>query len=123
MGEIAGRENAVSGGHPLHPDRFAFAGKLAGIAPEDWCTHSSRQMQSPLGMENRPFLSLPESRRRLLALPPEGDETLSPIPVKSCHDLGITSYYTTPLSLEDLSSALLPALESHQLQPGDAGKS
>lgn len=76
----------------------------------------------PVGVENPPFLSLPEGRRRLLALPSEEDETLSPIPVKSCLDLGITSYYTTPLSLEDLSSALLPALESHQLQPGDVGK-
>lgn len=51
----------------------------------------------------------------------EEDETVSPIPVKTCLDMGITSYYTTPLSLHDLSNALLPALESHQLQPGDGG--
>ncbi len=76
----------------------------------------------PAGVDNPPFLTLPEGRRRLLALPSEADQNLSPIPVKACLDLGITSYYTTPLSLEDLSSALLPALESHQLQPGDAGK-
>jgi osomolarity two-component system sensor histidine kinase NIK1 len=78
-------------------------------------------MKLPIGVDNPPFLNLPEGRRRLLALPSEEDETVSPIPVKPCLDLGITSYYTTPLSLEDLSNALLPALESHQLQPGDAG--
>ncbi|KAG7567083.1 hypothetical protein FFLO_01209 [Filobasidium floriforme] len=47
---------------------------------------------------------------------------LSPVPVKTCLDMGITSYFTTPLNMADLSSALLPALESHQLQPTDPGK-
>ena len=53
-------------------------------------------------------------------LPSEEDETVSPIPVKPCLDLGITSYYTTPLSLEDLSNALLPALESKKEQKKSA---
>lgn len=76
----------------------------------------------PPGPENPRYLHLSESRRRLLALPNEEDEILSPVPVKTCLDMGITSYFTTPLNLADLSSALLPALESHQLQPTDPGK-
>lgn len=35
--------------------------------------------------------------------------------------MGITSYYTTPLSLQDLCNAIIPALESHILPP-DANK-
>lgn len=76
----------------------------------------------PPGPDNPRYLHLSESRRRLLALPSEQDEVLSPVPVKTCLDLGITSYFTTPINLADLSSALLPALESHQLQPTDPGK-
>lgn len=33
--------------------------------------------------------------------------------------MGINTYYTTPLSLQELSNAIVPALESHQIQPGD----
>jgi osomolarity two-component system sensor histidine kinase NIK1 len=76
----------------------------------------------PPGPDNPRYLHLSESRRRLLALPNEEDEILSPVPVKTCLDMGITSYFTTPLNMADLSSALLPALESHQLQPTDPGK-
>jgi osomolarity two-component system sensor histidine kinase NIK1 len=76
----------------------------------------------PPGPDNPRYLHLSESRRRLLALPSEEDELLSPVPVKTCLDVGITSYFTTPLNMADLSSALLPALESHQLQPTDQGK-
>lgn len=36
--------------------------------------------------------------------------------------MGINTYYTTPLSLQALVTAILPALESHQTQPGDAVK-
>jgi osomolarity two-component system sensor histidine kinase NIK1 len=70
----------------------------------------------------QPFIDLPENRRRLLALPSRGEETLSPIPVKDCLEMGINTYYTTPLSLQELCNAIIPALESHQLQPGDCGK-
>ena len=47
---------------------------------------------------------------------------LSPIPVKDCLEMGINTYYTTPLNLQELSNAIVPALESHQLQPGDSVK-
>lgn len=36
--------------------------------------------------------------------------------------MGINTYYTTPLSLQELSNAIVPALESHQIQPGDTVK-
>ncbi|WWD17868.1 hypothetical protein CI109_102312 [Kwoniella shandongensis] len=48
--------------------------------------------------------------------------SLSPIPVKDCLEMGINTYYTTPLTLQELSNAIVPALESHQLQPGDSVK-
>nr|ODO02759.1 atypical/HisK protein kinase [Cryptococcus depauperatus CBS 7855] len=47
---------------------------------------------------------------------------LPPIPVKDCLEMGINTYYTTPLSLQELSNAIVPALESHQIQPGDTVK-
>ena len=47
---------------------------------------------------------------------------LSPIPVKDCLEMGINTYYTTPLNLQELSNAIVPALESHQIQPGDSVK-
>jgi osomolarity two-component system sensor histidine kinase NIK1 len=47
---------------------------------------------------------------------------LSPIPVKECLEMGINTYYTTPLSLVALSNAIVPALESHQMTPGDSVK-
>lgn len=47
---------------------------------------------------------------------------LSPLPVKDCLEMGINTYYTTPMSLQELSNAIVPALESHQMQPGDSGK-
>lgn len=31
--------------------------------------------------------------------------------------MGINTYYTTPLNLQELSNAIVPALESHQIQP------
>ena len=47
---------------------------------------------------------------------------MSPIPVKDCLEMGINTYYTTPLSLHELCNAMVPALESHQLKPSDSGK-
>lgn len=76
----------------------------------------------PSGPSNPSFISLPESRRRLLALPSASEQLLSPIPVKDCLEMGINTYYTTPLSLQELSNAIVPALESHQIQPGDTVK-
>ncbi|RXK42509.1 atypical/HisK protein kinase [Tremella mesenterica] len=49
-------------------------------------------------------------------------QTSLPIPVKLCLDFGINSYFTTPLSLHELSNALIPALESHQPPSGDSVK-
>lgn len=36
--------------------------------------------------------------------------------------MGINTYYTTPLNLQELSNAIVPALESHQVAPGDSVK-
>jgi osomolarity two-component system sensor histidine kinase NIK1 len=36
--------------------------------------------------------------------------------------MGINTYYTTPLNLQELSNAIVPALESHQVPQGDAVK-
>lgn len=36
--------------------------------------------------------------------------------------MGINTYYTTPLGLQELSNAIVPALESHQIQPGASVK-
>jgi osomolarity two-component system sensor histidine kinase NIK1 len=36
--------------------------------------------------------------------------------------MGINTYYTTPLNLQELSNAIVPALESHQVHPGDSVK-
>lgn len=77
----------------------------------------------PISDENPSFLDLDESRRQLLALPSANDSTYRPIPVKACLDMGVTSYYTAPLQIEDLANAILPALESRQLPTGDDGKS
>lgn len=76
----------------------------------------------PIGPDNPSFIDLNESRRKLLALPSTADQLLSPIPVKDCLEMGINTYYTTPLSLQELSNAIVPALESHQMQPGDSVK-
>lgn len=76
----------------------------------------------PAGPENPSFIDLDESRRKLLALPSTRDQVLSPVPVKDCLDMGINTYYTTPLNLQELSNAIVPALESHQVQPGDSVK-
>ncbi|TYJ56384.1 hypothetical protein B9479_002932 [Cryptococcus floricola] len=76
----------------------------------------------PIGPDNPSFISLPEPRRRLLALPSSSEQLLSPIPVKDCLEMGINTYYTTPLSLQELSNAIVPALETHQIQPGDTVK-
>ena len=76
----------------------------------------------PIEPNNPPFINLPESRRKLLALPPAEEQTLSPIGVKECLEMGINTYYTTPLNLQELSNAIIPALESHQVQPGEGVK-
>lgn len=76
----------------------------------------------PPGPDNPSFIDLPENRRKLLALPSASDQMLSPIPVKDCLEMGINTYYTTPLNLQELSNAIVPALESHQVQPGDSVK-
>ncbi|KAK4688001.1 osomolarity two-component system, sensor histidine kinase NIK1, partial [Tremellales sp. Uapishka_1] len=76
----------------------------------------------PPGPDNHSFIDLPESQRRLLALPTETEQMLSPIPVKDCLEMGINTYYTTPLGLQELSNAIVPALESHSMQPGDTVK-
>jgi osomolarity two-component system sensor histidine kinase NIK1 len=65
---------------------------------------------------------MPEERRKLLALPSVEAQQLSPIPVKDCLEMGINTYYTTPLNLQELSNAIVPALESHQVPTGDAVK-
>ncbi|BEI90238.1 uncharacterized protein CcaverHIS019_0303080 [Cutaneotrichosporon cavernicola] len=76
----------------------------------------------PSGPENPSFIDLDETRRKLLNLPSPTEQILSPVPVKDCLDMGINTYYTTPLNLQELSNAILPALESHQVQPGDTVK-
>lgn len=67
---------------------------------------------------------MPEEIRRHLLLPePENGEPLpSPIPIRACLDMGITSYYTTPMSVIDLSTAVLPALESHSAPSDELSK-
>lgn len=74
--------------------------------------------------DEQSFLNMPEEIRRHLLLPePENGEPLpSPIPIRACLDMGITSYYTTPISLVDLSTAVLPALESHSAPSDDLGE-
>ncbi|WVQ62174.1 uncharacterized protein L199_000312 [Kwoniella botswanensis] len=104
-------------------DSLKAAGELRGIEylryiPIVLLAPSNR----PPGPENPSFIDLPEPRRRLLALPSAGDQSLSPIPVKDCLEMGINTYYTTPLHLQELSNAIVPALESHQMQPGDSVK-
>jgi osomolarity two-component system sensor histidine kinase NIK1 len=76
----------------------------------------------PSGPENPSFIDLDETRRKLLNLPSPTEQILSPVPVKDCLDMSINTYYTTPLNLQELSNAILPALESHQVQPGDTVK-
>nr|XP_018267275.1 atypical/HisK protein kinase [Kwoniella dejecticola CBS 10117]OBR89433.1 atypical/HisK protein kinase [Kwoniella dejecticola CBS 10117] len=58
----------------------------------------------------------------VLLAPVTSDQSLSPIPVKDCLEMGINTYYTTPLGTTELAAAMLPALESHQMQPGDSVK-
>ncbi|KAJ9124794.1 hypothetical protein QFC24_003163 [Naganishia onofrii] len=74
--------------------------------------------------DEQSFLDMPQETRSHLLLPePENGEPLpSPIPIRTCLDMGITSYYTTPLSLVDLSTAVLPALESHSAPSDDLSK-
>lgn len=76
----------------------------------------------PTTQISSPFFHLPESRRRLLNL---HDEALPPIPVKSCLDMGVSSYCTTPCPLTELfvialfwsfHCALLTASASASLQ-------
>lgn len=74
------------------------------------------------GPDNPSFIDLNEFRRKLLGLPSHAEQVLSPVPVKDCLDMGINTYYTTPLNLQELSNAIVPALESHQVQPGDSVK-
>jgi osomolarity two-component system sensor histidine kinase NIK1 len=81
-----------------------------------------QQSNRPPGPDNQSFIDLPEPQRKLLALPTESEQMLSPIPVKDCLEMGINTYYTTPLGLQELSNAIVPALESHQIQPGDSSK-
>lgn len=76
----------------------------------------------PCGPDNPSFIDLDENRRKLLALPSSNEQVLSPVPVKDCLDMGINTYYTTPLDLQELSNAIVPALESHQVQPGNTVK-
>nr|CAG8616738.1 4633_t:CDS:2 [Entrophospora candida] len=45
--------------------------------------------------------------------------TIPELNMKSCIDLGITSYSSTPSTLPDLMNALLPALESNSSIPSD----
>ncbi|KAJ9104139.1 hypothetical protein QFC19_004123 [Naganishia cerealis] len=74
--------------------------------------------------DEQAFLDMPQETRSHLLLPePENGEPLpSPIPIRTCLDMGITSYYTTPLSIVDLSTAVLPALESHSAPSDDLSK-
>lgn len=74
--------------------------------------------------DEQSFLDMPEEIRRHLLLPePENGEPLpSPIPIRACLDMGITSYYTTPMSVIDLSTAVLPALESHSAPSDELSK-
>nr|XP_019015052.1 atypical/HisK protein kinase [Kwoniella pini CBS 10737]OCF53833.1 atypical/HisK protein kinase [Kwoniella pini CBS 10737] len=58
----------------------------------------------------------------IVLLAPVSEQLLSPIPVKDCLEMGINTYYTTPMQLAELSNAIVPALESHQMQPGDSVK-
>jgi osomolarity two-component system sensor histidine kinase NIK1 len=74
------------------------------------------------GPKNPSFIDISDERRELLGLPRLQEQLLSPIPVKDCLEMGINTYYTTPLNLQELSNAIVPALESHQVQPGDSVK-
>lgn len=74
------------------------------------------------GPKNPSFIDISDARRELLGLPKLQDQLLSPIPVKDCLEMGINTYYTTPLNLQELSNAIVPALESHQVHPGDSVK-
>ena len=73
----------------------------------------------PPGPDNPTFLDLTESDRRLLALPSTEEQMLPPISVKDCLEMGINTYYTTPLTLQELANAMGPPLELHNAQPGD----
>ncbi|KAL1410625.1 histidine kinase osmosensor [Vanrija albida] len=76
----------------------------------------------PAGPDNPSFIDMDEQRRKLLGLPSPSEQLISPVPVKDCLDMGINTYYTTPLNLQELANAIVPALESHQVQPGDTVK-
>ncbi|GHJ85902.1 hypothetical protein NliqN6_2304 [Naganishia liquefaciens] len=71
--------------------------------------------------DEQAFLDMPQETRRHLFLPESenGEPLPSPIFIRACLDMGITSYFTTPLSPVDLSTALLPALESHSAPSDD----
>lgn len=76
----------------------------------------------PAGPDNPSFITMDQDRRKLLGLPSPSEQLISPVPVKDCLDMGINTYYTTPLNLQELANAIVPALESHQVQPGDTVK-
>jgi osomolarity two-component system sensor histidine kinase NIK1 len=76
----------------------------------------------PAGPKNPSFIDISDDRRELLGLPKLHEQLLSPIPVKDCLEMGINTYYTTPLNLQELSNAIVPALESHAVAPGDSVK-
>ena len=73
----------------------------------------------PPSSNNQTFLNLTEDERKILALPLESEQTLPPIPVNACLENTINTYYTTPLTLQEFANAIVPALESHQISPGD----
>ncbi|CED82845.1 protein-histidine kinase [Phaffia rhodozyma] len=64
-----------------------------------------------------PFIQIPPPKRRLLNLAQPQEEGPPAIPVKSCLDMGITSYCTAPTNVQELFNALTPALESHVAVP------
>lgn len=76
----------------------------------------------PAGPKNPSFIDIGDEERELLVLPSLSEQTISPVPVKDCLEMGINTYYTTPLGLQELSNAIVPALESHQIQPGASVK-
>lgn len=121
-----GRAFEGNGEYPIHTDRtsrsceFNLIREIVVLYADP---HVLFQINLPISDTNPSFLNLDDKRRQLLALPTADDSTFRPIPVKACLDMGISSYYTTPLSLEDLANAILPALESRQLPTGDGGES
>lgn len=75
----------------------------------------------PISPDNPPFFELPDNIRRNLAIPARR-VSLSPIPIKDTLEMGINTYYTTPVSFQELTNAIVPALESHLASPTDIVK-